>query len=189
MVTWTTGEVSAWRRGHSAHAMLLWQPHWNEGGGVVAQMAEPSLSVLIWHTQAQLDTQCSPSPQFFFPPYTPKHSISQSTYCELLLPQINVSVFYPRDNMQTQIAGQATVVQTRPRQVLYCTSAHTMTKLLDTAACSWPSFSEMHHWMFFLPSISLLSSASSVPQLTLNAEGAAAAAVKPLEQFTVVVTV
>lgn len=41
----------------------------------------------------------------------------------------------------------------------------------------------------FSSSVSLLSSASSVPQLTLNAEGAAAAAVKPLEQFTVVVTV
>lgn len=52
-----------------------------------------------------------------FSPYTPKHSISQSTYCELLLPQINVSILYPRDNMQTQIAGQATVVQTRPLQV------------------------------------------------------------------------
>lgn len=88
MVTWTTGEVSAWRRGHSAHAMLLWQPHWNEGGGVVAQMAEPSLSVLIWHTQAQLDTHCSPPTNFFPPTHPSIQSVSRHTvscYCLRLM--------------------------------------------------------------------------------------------------------
>ena len=93
----------------------------------------------------------------------------------------------PPPNTHTH-TGQATIVQTRQLQV--CT-VHLHTKWQNiryNAACIWPSFSKKHHCGVFSSFISLLSSAPSVPQCSLGA-AADAAAVKPLEQFTVVVTV
>lgn len=137
---WTIGEVTMWGRGHSIPAMLLWQPHWNEGGGLLALMAEPSLSVLIWHKQAQLGTHCLPP---LPPPFPTQQSIRQSTHCGLLLAHILAasSALETMRGHKSQerlqlckgVAGQF---------VLYiCTHNENISRC--NAACAWPSFSEM----------------------------------------------
>lgn len=164
MITWTMGEASAWRN-HSAHAMLLWQPQWNEGGGVVAQMAEPSLSVLIWHTQAQLDTHCSPPPPTLFSPPThpsiqsgSRHTVS--CYCLRLI--LTSSTLETMRSYKSQ-DGLQLCKHVHYKFVLYiCT--HNDKIIRYNAACTWPSFSEMHHWVFFLP----LSPSCLLPLQFLN---------------------
>lgn len=173
MITWRS---IAWRRGHSAHATLLWQPHWNEGGGVVAQMAEPSLSVLIWHTQAQLDTHCSPSPPTHTHPSIQsgsRHTLS--CYCLRLI--LAASLLETVRSYKSQ-DGLQLCKHVCYKFVLYI-CANNDNIIRRNAACTWPSFSQMHHWVVFSSSSSLLSSASSVPQFTVDAEAAAAAAVNP----------
>lgn len=140
---WTIGEVTMWGRGHSIPAMLLWQPHWNEGGGLLALMAEPSLSVLIWHKQAQLGTHCLPPPSCPFPPLCIEQSIRQSTYCRLFLAHIlaasstleTMHGHKSQERLQLckHVAGQF---------VLYiCTHNENISRC--NAACAWPSFSKM----------------------------------------------
>lgn len=135
MIIWTIGEVTTWGRGHSIPAMLLWQPHWNEGGGLLALMAEPSLSVLIWHKQALLAPYC--------PPLRIEQWIRQSTYCGLFLAHIlaasstleTMHGHKSQERLQLckHVAGQF---------VLYiCTHNENISRC--NAACAWPSFSEM----------------------------------------------
>lgn len=113
--------------------------------------------------------------------HTHEQSIRQSTYCGLFFASYNISIVNPTDDAQLQITGNVTVMQTCWQFCIVQICTHNEKISRYNAACAWPSFSEMHRRVGFASSICLLSSGSSVPQCTLNAEGAAAAtaAVKP----------
>lgn len=147
----------------SCYAAMATTVKWRWRGGC-SNGRTLSVCIDLTHTGTVRHALLTPPPTLFFPPTHPsiqsgsRHTVS--CYCLRLI--LTSSTLETMRSYKSQ-DGLQLCKHVHYKFVLYiCT--HNDKIIRYNAACTWPSFSEMHHWVFFLP----LSPSCLLPLQFLN---------------------